>query len=461
MIFLKNVEISQLEKNTEIISDEIFSLMEELYPICRSITGEGVRKTLEILYNHIPLIKHEIATGTKVFDWEIPKEWNVYDAYIENLSGEKIVDFKKTNLHLVSYSIPIKKRISGELLKKHLFSIPEQPKTVPYITSYYSENWGFCLEHEKLLQMNDDEYNIVIESKLHDGHLTYGEYYIPGKSEKEIVFSTYICHPSMCNDNLSGVVIATALAKYLKDFDLNYSIRFLFIPETIGAITWLFFNQKNIDRIKHGLVLTCIGDSGKFTYKKSRRNNSEIDKTVMRILHNEKYEANLMDNYPWGSDERQFCSPGFNLPFGTLMRSIPNRKVTKEYHTSDDNLEFINKNSLKESFELCFSIISELEKKFGKEEDIQPNKIENKTGEFYINLNPMCEPNLGKRGLYNKFGGLPHVDDMKSAIFWILNLSDGNNSLEDITKISGLESNLIKKCVHDLEKEKLIKIYKK
>ena len=453
------MEISQLKKNPDEISNEIFELMKELYPICRSITGEGVRKTLKILQNHFPVVKHEIPTGTEVFDWKIPKEWNVTDAYIEDLSGQKIIDFKKTNLHLVSYSVPIKSKISNELLKKHLFSIPEQPKTIPYITSYYSENWGFCLEHEKLMKMNDEEYNVVIESKLEDGHLTYGEYYIPGKSEKEIIFSTYICHPSMCNDNLSGVVVATALAKYLKNLNLNYSIRFLFIPETIGAITWLFLNQKNVKKIKHGLVLTCIGDGGKFTYKKSRRNNSEIDETVPRILNNEKYEFNLMDFYPWGSDERQFCSPGFNLPFGTLMRSIPNRKVTKEYHTSDDNLQFMSKKSLKESFEICFSIISELEKNFEKEKEKELGKNRNESGEFYMNLNPMCEPQLGKRGLYNKFGGLPEINDIKSAIFWILNLSDGNNSLEDIERISGLEIDLIKKCVQNLEEKKLIKFY--
>lgn len=453
------MNFSDLDEKTENISQEIFNLIEKLYPICRSITGEGVRQTLKIIEREIPLKKYEIATGTQVFDWKIPKEWNVKDAYIKNLAGEKIVDFKKSNLHLVNYSIPIKKRIQFNELKEHLFSIPEQPQVIPYVTSYYSENWGFCLEHEKLLQMKDEEYEIVIESKIDNGSLTYGEYYIPGKSEDEIIFSAYVCHPSMCNDNLSGTAIITALAKYLKKFELNYSLRFLFVPETIGAITWLFLNQKNVHKIKHGLVLTCIGDSGNFSYKKSRIGDSEIDNTVEEILKKTENKFDLLDFYPWGSDERQYCSPGFNLPVGTLMRSVPTKY--KEYHTSSDNLEFMNKKSLQKSFEMCFSIISELEKNFDEKKESSKSKLNKKNGEYYVNLNPMCEPHLGKYGLYNKFGALTKIDTMKTAIFWILSLTDGTNSVEDIAKKSNLELDIIKKTIKILEKEKLVRFYEK
>ncbi|MBL76702.1 MAG: hypothetical protein CL763_07260 [Chloroflexi bacterium] len=307
--------------------------------------------------------------------------------------------------------------------------------------------------------MKDEEYEIVIESKIDNGSLTYGEYYIPGKSEDEIIFSAYVCHPSMCNDNLSGTAIITALAKYLKKFELNYSLRFLFIPETIGAITWLFLNQKNVHKIKHGLVLTCIGDSGNISYKKSRIGNTEIDNTVEEILKKTENEFDLLDFYPWGSDERQYCSPGFNLPIGTLMRSVPTKH--REYHTSNDNLEFMNKKSLQKSFEICFSIISELEKNFNEKKEITKSKLNKKNGEYYINLKPKCEPQLGKYGLYNKFGALTKINTMRTAIFWILSLTDGTNSVEDIAEKSNLELDIIKKTIKILEKEKLVKFYEK
>ena len=294
-----SLNLTNLTCSLDEIKDEMYSLMENLFPICRSITGNGVRQTLEILQNLIPLSQYEIPTGTKVFDWIVPKEWNINDAYISDSSGKKVVDFKDSNLHILNYSIPQDIEISFNELKKHLFSIPEQPDDIPYVTSYYNENWGFCLKHNRLLKMKNEMYRVVIDSKLENGSLTYGEFFIKGESEDEILISTYTCHPSMCNDNLSGVVVATALAKYLKNLKLKYSIRFLFIPETIGAISWLSLNQNKIKNVKHGLVLTCLGDSGHFIYKKSRIGNAEIDETVEKILKKLKKKFEIVEFFPW------------------------------------------------------------------------------------------------------------------------------------------------------------------
>ena len=453
------INISNLQKSSEEIKEEMFSLMQELFPICRSITGNGVRKTLERIKKDIPLSKFEIPTGTQVFDWTIPKEWNIVDAYVSDLSGKKIIDFQKSNLHVVNYSIPIKKQISLNELKKHIFSNPEKPDYIPYVTSYYNETWGFCLEHSELIKMKDKKYDVIIESKLENGFLTYGEFFIKGESENEILISTYICHPSMCNDNLSGVVVATALAKYLKNLKLKYSIRFLFIPETIGAISWLYLNQNKIKNIKHGLVLTCLGDSGHFTYKKSRKGDAEIDETVVKILKESKKKFEVVEFFPWGSDERQFCSPGFNLPVGSLIRTMYDK--FPEYHTSGDNLDFMNKNSLKESFEKYFLIISELEKNFGIKKihvNEKKEKIRSDKENYFLATNPKCEPQLGKYNVYKNFGGQYEESkkELKNAIFWILNYSDGIHSLEDIARKSKLDLDLIKKTSSLLESKKLI-----
>jgi len=260
-------EQGEIMKKSENRGNEMFQLMEKLYPICRSITGNGVRKTLEIIKKEIPLQIHEVPTGEKVFDWTIPKEWNINDAYIINPDGKKVVDFKESNLHVLNYSIPVNQKISLLELKKHIHTIPEKPNVVPYVTSYYSENWGFCMKHNDFLNLKEGEYSVVIDSKLEKGSLTYGEFLIPGKSDFEILLSCYVCHPSMCNDNLSGVVLLTEIAKYFKNIENYYSIRFIFVPETIGTITWIHQNEANLSKIKHGLVATCLGDSGKFTYK--------------------------------------------------------------------------------------------------------------------------------------------------------------------------------------------------
>ena len=373
------------------IGNNMYELMVELFPICRSITGNGVRKSLQILKNHILLDILEVPSGTKVFDWTVPREWNINDAYIKNSKGEKIVDFKKSNLHVLNYSIPIHKKISLKELKLNLHSLPEHPDVIPYRTSYYKENWGFCITHNQLLQLENDEYEVFIDSTLQDGSLTYGEYLIRGKSEDEVLFSCYPCHPSMCNDNLSGVVLLTFLAKHLKFFSLNYSYRFLFVPETIGTITWLSRNEHNVMKIKHGLVATCVGDPGISSYKKSRQGNAEIDQTVIEILKNSGADYKILDFYPTGSDERQFCSPGFNLPIGSLERTFA--PDFPEYHTSADNTDFVQGEYLADTFSKYLKVIFKLEENFGKfkpenDKTIIKNIKKNNNDKVFLNLNP-------------------------------------------------------------------------
>src|SRR5215208_4514025 len=259
-------------------ADEMFELVRQLYPICRSITGNGVRETLRVLQGHIPLNIQEVPTGKQVFDWTVPKEWNVRDAYIKNSKGEKIIDFRRCNLHVLNYSLPVNKTMSRDELRAHTFTLPDRPDWIPYRTSYYQENWGFCLSHKQLTELRDDEYQVFIESTLQDGHLTYGECSIKGQTDDEVLISTHVCHPSLANDNLSGIAVATFLIQELQRRKTRYSYRFLFIPTTFGAVTWLHQNRDHVDRIKHGMVLTGLGDAGTFTYKRSRRGDAEVDR---------------------------------------------------------------------------------------------------------------------------------------------------------------------------------------
>jgi len=365
---------------------EMYDLICELYPICRSITGDGVRKTLRILQQLIPLEIHEVPTGTQVFDWTVPREWNVRDAYVKNSRGEKVIDFQASNLHLLNYSMPIHKTMPLSELKEHLFTLPEYPDLIPYRTSYYKETWGFCLSENALQKLEEGEYEVCIDSSLETGYLTYGEYYLPGKTESEVLFSCHICHPSLCNDNLSGIALATFLAKTLSSQSTRYSYRFLFIPGTIGSITWLCLNESKTAQIRHGLVISGVGDTGKMTYKKSRRGDAEIDRVVTCVLQHSGENYAIEEFSPYGYDERQYCSPGFNLPVGRLSRTPFGQYP--EYHTSADNLDFIDSNSLTDSFNKYLEILSILEN----------NKI-------YTNTNSRCEPQLGKRGLYGSLGG--------------------------------------------------------
>ncbi len=432
-------QFEDLSNNAKSVGSEMYCLMENLYPICRSITGNGVRQTLAEIKKYIDLQVHEIPTNTQVFDWTIPKEWNITDAYIADSKGNRVVDFKKSNLHVVSYSIPIRKKMRLAELKQHLYTIPDLPNTVPYLTSYYKEDWGFCMTHKDFLNLKEEEYEVVIDSTLKDGSLTYGEFFIPGSTSDEILVSCYVCHPSMCNDNLSGVVLTTLLAKELSKVKTNYSLRFLFVPETIGAIAWLATNEKNLSKIKHGLVATCLGDPGVSTYKRTKHGKAEIDRTVEYVLKNSKDDYQILDFFPTGSDERQFCSLGINLSVGSLMRT-PYGKFA-EYHTSDDNLKFVQPQFLADSYSKYLQTIFVLE-----------------NNKKHLNLNPKCEPQLGKRGLYRQIGGQKITQNSELAMFWMLSLSDGLHDIIDISEKSGLEFDVLLEAAQKLEKNNLLKL---
>jgi len=405
------------------IGEQMHQFAKELYPICRSITGDGIRKTLAKIGERIPLTISEVPTGTTVFDWQVPKEWNIRDAYIKNLHGERVVDFERSNLHVVSYSAPVHATFSLSNLRPHLHTLPDHPDWIPYRTSYYREDWGFCLSHNQLLALQDADYDVCIDSSLEAGSLTYGECYLAGQSENEVLISCHACHPSLANDNLSGLTVATTMASVLAGRDRRYSYRFLFIPGTIGAITWLARNADTARQIRHGLVLTCVGDAGGFHYKKSRRGDAEVDRAMEHVLRHSGETAEILEFSPYGYDERQYCSPGFNLPVGCLMRSTWG--TFPEYHTSADNLDFIHPGQLARTLGVCLSVCDVLE--------------ENR---FYVNQNPFCEPQLGKRGLYRSTGG-ESIDVEIHARLWVLNLSDGEHSLLDIADRSGLPFNTI------------------
>jgi len=397
---------------------ELHGFAAKLYPICRSITGDGIRQTLNIIQEQIPLQISEVPTGTPVFDWSVPREWNIRDAYVKDSSGKKVVDFQKCNLHVLNYSSPVHATMPLSELKPHLTTLPDHPDWIPYRTSYYKEDWGFCLSHKQMLTLEDGDYEVCIDSTLADGDLTYGECYLRGRSDEEVLISCHACHPSLANDNLSGLTVATALAKFLSGRDLRYSYRFVFAPGTIGAITWLAKNQQGTGRIRHGLVLTGIGNEANFHYKKSRRGNALIDRAAAHVLRQYSNAPEILDFSPYGYDERQYCSPGFNLPVGCLMRSVWG--TFPEYHTSADNLDFIHPEQLAESLRVCIGIVNVLE-----------------NDRSYRNLAPFCEPQLGKRDLYRSTGG-EAIGTEINARLWVLNFSDGEHSLLEIAERSGI-----------------------
>jgi aminopeptidase-like protein len=418
------------------IGAEIYALAAEIFPICRSITGDGVRETLRRIGEHIAIEVHDVPSGTKVFDWTVPREWNIHDAYIRNPRGEKIVDFSACNLHVMGYSVPVRQRVSLDVLKQHLHTLPKQPDLIPYRTSYHAENWGFCIPHNQLEGLPDEFYDVLIDSTLQDGSLTYGEYLIEGATEDEILLCTHICHPSLANEGCSSLALLTQLAKRLRTLKTRYSYRFLFAPSTIGTITWLARNENRVSRIKHGLVLANVGDGAQPVYKKSRRGNADVDRASAHVLKHSGYSANIRDFSPYGYDERQFCSPGFNLPIGLLQRSVFGE--FPEYHTSGDDLDFIQEKHLGESYHIVAKILSVLEKDF-----------------VYASTMPKCEPHLGKRGLYASGGSEDAVSKNLSNL-WVLNLSDGSSSLLDIAERANLPFDHIANAARLLEEHRLL-----
>ena len=404
-----------VETKAPAAGESMYALVRDLYPICRSITGDGVRETLKRVGAHIALKVHEVPTGTQVFDWTVPKEWSIRDAYVRDPAGAKIIDFKKSNLHVLNYSSPFRGKMSLAELRPHLYSLPEHPDWIPYKTSYYQERWGFCLSHRQLERLSEGSYEVVVDSSLEPGHLTYGECLVPGALPDEVLISCHVCHPSICNDNLSGIALCTFLARHLQGRRLRYSYRFVFVPGTIGAITWLARNEAAARRVRHGLVVANVGDPGKMHYKKSRRGDAEIDRAVAHVLEASGQPHEIVDFSPYGYDERQYCSPGFDLAVGSLTRTPWGRYP--EYHTSADDLALVGAEHLGDSLETYLAIVNLLEA--------------NKT---YVNLNPKCEPQLGKRGLYRQMGGNVESKEIELAMLWVLNQSDGSHSLLDIAE---------------------------
>lgn len=398
--------------------DTAWTLMTDLHPVCRSITGDGVRRTLARIARMAPLEITEVPSGTPVFDWEVPREWNVREAWIADESGRHVVDLRDHTLHLMSYSVPVDEVMTLQELRPHLHSLPDHPDWIPYRTSYYREDWGFCLTHRQLQALQPGRYRVRIDSTLAPGTLTYGECVIPGRTSEEVLVFTHVCHPSLCNDNLTGIALASMLAAGLRRSTPRFTYRFVFAPGTIGSITWLARNEATVQLVRHGLVLGLAGDRGPLTYKRSRRGDAEIDRISAYVMQSFGANARVVPFSPYGYDERQLCSPGFNLPVGRLTRT-PNNEFP-EYHTSADDFTLIDRAALAESLFACASIIRVADRNMR-----------------YLNLNPKCEPRLGKRGLFRPTGG-GHPGEFEHALLWVLNQSDGSSSLLDIAEKSHL-----------------------
>lgn len=428
---------SPVENDT--IGEEIYALAAEIFPICRSITGDGVRKTIDVLGEHLPIQRLELPTGKPVLDWTVPKEWSIADAYIKNSDGERVVDFRRSNLHVVNYSAPVRARMPLRELKEHIFTLPDQPDLIPYRTSFYKEAWGFCMSHRQLetLEAAGGEYEVAIESRLEPGALTWGEYLHRGESEDEVLISTHICHPSLANDNCSGLALVTMLGRELSRRKTRLSYRFVFVPTTIGSIAWLAANEDNLGRIRHGLVISNVGDSGGPTYKRSRRGNASIDRAMGHVLRRSGRPYNLLDFIPYGYDERQYCSPGFNLPVGLFQRS--QFGTFPEYHTSADNLDFIAPQHLAASFRWIAQTLDILD-----------------GDRTMLNLSPKGEPQLGRRGLYSGYGGGKDAMTWNMAVLWVLNLSDGQHSLLDIADRADVSFDVIAAAASALETHGLL-----
>jgi aminopeptidase-like protein len=415
---------------------ELHALVQRLYPICRSITGDGVRETLRILGELVPLQIVEVPSGTPVLDWTVPPEWNVREAWIANASGERVVDLRRSSLHVVSYSTPVRVRMSLAELRPHLHTLPDRPDWIPYRTSYYREAWGFCLSQRQLDSMTDGDYEVCIDSTLAPGHLSYGELVLPGRSQDEILLSAHCCHPSLADDNLSGLSVAAHLARELLGKPRRLTLRVLFAPGTIGAITWLARNRERAARIRHGLTLTCLGDSHPFTYKRTFSGAHAMDRAVPHALAELGLPTQTIDYFPYGYDERQYNSPGFRLPVGSLMRG--RHGMFPEYHTSADNPDFVSPERLAESLRALNAIVELLDGD-GR----------------YRSLQPHGEPQLGRRGLYRAMGG-SDIPELEHATLWVLSHADGKCSLLDVSQRSKLRFAVVRAAADLLEQHQLI-----
>lgn len=417
----------------------MYQLAEKIFPICRSITGNGVRKTLQILKEEYSGMRiYEVPSGTKVFDWSIPKEWNIRDAYIEDSNGERIIDFKQHNLHVMGYSLPMDCYLNLEELKKIIYTQPEQPDVIPYVTSYYAERSGFCMSEKQKSELREDIYHCVIDSELKDGYLTYGEIILEGESKQEILLSTYVCHPSMANNEVSGPVVAIELAKWLATFEhRRYTYRIIFIPETIGSITYL---SRNLEEMKQnmvaGFVLSCVGDNRTYSMVESRYGNTLADRVLKNVLQHHYPQYKRYDFLHRGSDERQYNAPGVDLPVCSVSRSKYGEYP--EYHTSDDNMSLISEEGLQGAFEMMKKCINTLEHN------------------YFYQVTCLCEPQLGKRGLYptiSQKGSYDNVIAMRDLIAY----ADGTLDLIAISERIHCPTDVLIPLVDKLEKSGLLR----
>jgi aminopeptidase-like protein len=418
----------------------MLDLMHHLYPLCRSITGPGLRETLRRIGNVIPLTTTDVPTGTRIFDWIVPREWAIEEAYLEHDSGRRFVDFRDHNLHVVNYSVPVDTWLQLSELRPRLHTLPQHPDWIPFRSSYYREDWGFCLSDRVRQSLPDGSYHAVIRSRLFDGALTLGEFVQRGKSDDEILIFAHTCHPSLCNDNLSGIVVATQLAAFLAGHATRYTYRFVFAPATIGSIAWMATNESKLAKIRHGLVLAMLGDAAPLHYQKTLSGSAAIDRAVGTVLRSGYPDAAMLEFSPWGFDERQFNTPGIKLPVGRLTRTLTGQYPQE--HTSADSFEFVSARALGDAWRACLRIFEVLE-----------------CDERYINLAPKGEPQLGRRGLYRQTGGYyESVPDRHLALLWILNQSDGSAGLLDIAERSGLDFGLIAQCARDLQAAGLLEL---
>ena len=401
-------------------SIDLHGLVRTLYPLPRSLTGEGVRATLREIGRHIPLQIHEVPSGTPVLDWQVPDEWTIRSASVRRLDGTTLIDWADHNLHVVGYSGPVNRLIGREELAQHVHTLPDQPDAIPYRTAYHAQSWGFCLPHALWETMGDAAYRIHIDSEVAPGSMSYGEAFFPGETEDEVVVSVHVCHPSLANDNLSGIAVATALAAARAAAPRRrLGLRVLFLPATIGAITWLALNEDRLDRIRHGLVLTCVGDDGPFNYKNSR-SGATVDRAVAHVLSHGGYQHALHPFSPYGYDERQFCSPGYDLPFGCLMRAVHGR--FPQYHTSLDDCGFVTAEALEQSYRLVSEILDLLD-----------------ADRTLVRVDGRGEPQLGRRGLYRAIAGEREAGGATQMdLLWVLNLADGAHSLLAMAERAGL-----------------------
>ncbi|MCL4182257.1 MAG: DUF4910 domain-containing protein [Burkholderiaceae bacterium] len=414
-----------------------FGLMTEMYPICRSITGDGVRRTLDLVARRTSLDRAEIPSGTPAFDWEVPLEWNIRDAYLADLEGRRVIDFQAHNLHVVNYSAPVDRTMTLEELQPHLHSLPDQPNWIPYRTTYYRESWGFCLRHRDREALGPGPYRAVVDSTLELGHLTLAESIVEGSTSGEAIVYTHTCHPSLANDNLTGIAVAAALADALRVERPRLTWRFIFGPGTIGSLVWLSRNEHRLSRLRAGLTIGLLGDAGPLRYKRSRRGDTVTDRVAAYVLAREPFNGRVTDFEPYGYDERQFCSPGFDLPIGRITRS-PNGTYP-EYHTSADDLSLVRPDKLAESIRVVAQTIAVLD-----------------ANRRVLNLSSKGEPRLGKRGLYGTLGGAG-PGEFEHALLWVLSLADGSNDLLAIAGRSGIAFELIDRAATALEQAALVR----